>query len=98
MRPAFVRFDVLHVEYGVETQGPIEMRKQGAAARWLPTEGISQKPWIDCDDQQRTFFAKMLRGCLANLSAGREMNEPIIEIDGRAIEPTSLFGLQPGRT
>lgn len=82
----------------VERQRRVEMRKEVAAARGLIAqriERIAEFCRIDRDQQQIVLSGEMFFRGLTRLSAGREMNESVGEIDGRALETAFDFGLMP---
>jgi hypothetical protein len=79
----------------LDRERAIEVRKQGAAARGLPFQGIAKLAGIHADKQQIALTCKMLCGGLRNLGRSREMNEIVATIGLRAAENTGSLCLLP---
>ncbi len=73
------------------------MRKQRAAARGLPFQGRAEAVGGEGDQQQVGLPGEMLRGGLADLTGGGEVDEAVGEIDRRAGEDACRLCCAPGR-
>jgi hypothetical protein len=78
-----------------ETEFAIEMRKQRAAARRLPSEMPAKAPAIHLYQQQIFLAGEMFSRGLDCLLGGGEMNVAIGQIDGRAAKNAVHFGSPP---
>ncbi len=68
----------------IEPQRPVEMRKERAAARWLPFQGIAKRVGLDREQHKPVLAREMPCRRLGGLRGGGEMHEPIGNIHRRA--------------
>ncbi len=70
------------------------MRKQRAAARFLPFQAIAETIGVDLEQHQTGLPREMLVERAAKLIACGEMNETVAAIVGRALETTFADGFR----
>src|ERR1041385_1815090 len=81
-----------------ERQVSVEMGKQRAAARGFPFERRSEGGRIDRNEHEIVLPGEMLRGRLAHLLGGGEMDVAVGAIDRGAAEDAVALRLLPQRT
>ncbi len=67
-----------------QPQRTVEMRKERAATRWLPFEGIAKRVGLDREQHQAVLAREMPCRRLGGLRGGGEMHEPVGNIHRRA--------------
>ena len=67
-----------------QSQWPVKMGKQRAAARWLPYQSGAERLRREGRKDQPLDPCEMARGGFGDLIGGREMDETIGDIDRRA--------------
>lgn len=85
----------LHPEGERRVERGIEMRKQGAATRNFVTQCLAETIFIEGDEEQSVLSLEVLGGGFDNLPAGGEMDEPVGQIDRRAVKDAFVDGLLP---
>ena len=70
----------------------VEVRKQRAAPRDLPLQLRARRVRVDRDDQEVALTLEVLRGGLADLRRGREVDVAVLEVDGCARERSGVPG------
>ncbi len=73
----------------------IKMWKQISASRDLVAQRSPESIRVNCNQQKIALTGEMLRGRLIDLFSRREMEVPIKNVDGRALEKTGLLGTPP---
>jgi len=73
----------------------VKMRKERAAAAFLPFERITQRRGQGTEQNEIIFARKVLRGGFLRLSRRGEMDEAIGAVDGRAIRLAEAAQLGP---
>ncbi len=94
IRPERQRFDAGD---GGKLERAVEMRKQRAAARGLPSQRLAEPRGIDADQQQIALAGEMLGRRFGELRGGGEMNEAVAQVGRGAGKAAGAFGLAPER-
>lgn len=84
MCAVFAKWQVNAGNDGAHRQVAIKMRKKRAAARGLPPERIAECACIDSGKNKVLLTGKVFLRRGTHLIRGREMNEPVSEIDRRS--------------
>jgi hypothetical protein len=82
-------------DHGGQRQGAIEMGEQLAAARRLPTQGVTQTGSLDGQQQKAALSSPVTGGRLFDLGGGGEMDEAVGLILGGAPIESNVLGSPP---
>jgi hypothetical protein len=82
-------------QHGLERKFAVQMGEQRAAARRLPFQLVAERVGIDRDQRQVALAGEPFRRGLRGLLRGREVDEPVRPVDGRAAIAALALRLAP---
>jgi hypothetical protein len=71
------------------------VRKEVAAARGLVAEALAEVTRLDRDEEKIVPLREMLRGGLARLRGGGEVDTAVARVDRSAAEDAGVLGIAP---
>jgi hypothetical protein len=92
------RVEFRHAGDCAEVEFAVKVRKQIAAAGWLPAQCVAKGIGIHRDQKQPALAEEVSFGRLGDLRCRREMNEAVARIIGAAEIDAPPFGFAPGRS
>src|SRR5882724_5541873 len=95
MTPRRVKRQGIDAKHGFQLKIAVEMREQCTTARWLPFQPDAERACIDGDENEIALAGKPLARRFGGLLGGREMDEAVAMVDGRAAIDASVLGLMP---
>jgi hypothetical protein len=81
--------NTVYRDHGRPGNGPVHVREAFAAGSGLPTNRPAKRLGIESEDNEGWLVFEIALSGRGDLGPGRAMDEPALEIEGRAVKPTS---------